>query len=587
MSYFDEHNLERIQWCCSLNLERYCINPLRGLYDEKDEYVVTWYENRLSLNNSNTFVEVTFINLTTPTYCDKSSGEERQSFFAIALPINYLHKIPFGSIWRRGRSKYKFQLEEYNVTFSNKRGLRYQALWQSGKYNPFEANIPHPFEADKYVHSSYLEYFKKDGNRLLVINQENDNLSYIIHPLHFFMAHYGYSSELKRILITYNWQKIKEKLRLDENPLTNNERPVILPRNLSEKDAIFLYHLKYDNYTKEVVSDVATKILLAKENNKQYRISCWHDQSISMSFYGIRLGDSVLCCQITGISQPQGEPINLLVPPIINRNKNKVDTENDEIEYRTVVHKREHDLEKLDIALNPVNNIVVADVIEKLQLLGEARQINKIQDTHEALKNNNTINLHYGEPTNFSVGEKFGRMGNTGIANCFYDIPNDNDSEGKSRLDTIWEHAKRLRSEIGANVYWYTPKCDFNQSDNFKLVSLDNACEQLGKNYPSSTLILTIKVYRRTFFIISFPERESGSGFSSIVYEPKNIQEFLVSNRENQNSNTLIKLLIEIISLDGISSDYIDSKNGRMAAFKHREGQNNNWVKNGINKLLD
>ena len=68
MSYFDENNLERVRWHCSLNLENYFSKPLRGFYNEKHEYVVTWYENRLPLNKSKTLVEVTFINLTNPTY---------------------------------------------------------------------------------------------------------------------------------------------------------------------------------------------------------------------------------------------------------------------------------------------------------------------------------------------------------------------------------------------------------------------------------------------------------------------------------------------------------------------------------------
>ena len=64
-----------------------------------------------------------------------------------------------------------------------------------------------------------------------------------------------------------------------------------------QKDAVFLYHLKYDAYTKTVVKDITTKIIFSKgQERPHYRIPCWHDKPIMLSFYGIELGNSVLCC---------------------------------------------------------------------------------------------------------------------------------------------------------------------------------------------------------------------------------------------------------------------------------------------------
>lgn len=39
MSFFDENNLEKVLWRCLLNLEKYFKKPLRGIYDENNEYV--------------------------------------------------------------------------------------------------------------------------------------------------------------------------------------------------------------------------------------------------------------------------------------------------------------------------------------------------------------------------------------------------------------------------------------------------------------------------------------------------------------------------------------------------------------------
>ena len=578
MSYFDENNLERVRWRCSLNFEK----PLRGFYHKEHEYVATWYENRLSLDKSKTLVEVTFINLTNPTYTNKKTGEEYQSFFKIALPINYLHKIPFGSIWKNGESEYKFKLKEFKVTFSKSKGLAYKALWM-------DKESPHPFEADKYVYPSYLRTFKGDGNRLLVIKPEGDSKSYIVHPLHFFMAHYGYSSELKRILITDSWSKIEKKLHLNES---FEEKGVFVPNNLSTKDAVFLYHLKHDAYTKAVVKDVTAKIIFSKgQENPNYLIPCWHDKPIMLSFYGIELGNSVLCCQITGISQPQGEPINLYYHSAIKTNKGGKGQKDVEPQYRTRKQEREHELEKLDIALDNVNNLVTAGVIEHLKLLGEERTINRIQLVQETEKGGKVKFLNYDEPENYGVGEKQGKTGLTGIANCFYDIPNTDEIKGKSRLDTVWEHAKRLCNEQGAKVYWYTPKLGFRENDKFTLVSLEEILDSLEQYYPAAALILRVDVQQRTFFVLSFPARneKENSGFSSVVYEPQNIQQFLSGEGDiYSRDENLFKLLIEIVSSEGVSSDYVDSKGGKMSLFRHVEAikTNNNWVWNGIKKLL-
>ena len=104
-------------------------------------------------------------------------------------------------------------------------------------------------------------------------------------------------------------------------------------------------------------------------------------------------------------------------------------------------------------------------------------------------------------------------------------------------------------------------------------------------------MILRVDVQRRTFFVLSFPARnqKENSGFSSVVYEPQNIQQFLSSKGNIQNRDeSLFKLFGEIVSSGGVNNDYIDSKNGKMSLFRHVEAQKtkNNWIWNGIEKLL-
>ncbi|AWX14724.1 hypothetical protein CEP48_00305 [Mergibacter septicus] len=83
--------------------------------------------------------------------------------------------------------------------------------------------------------------------------------------------------------------------------------------------------------------------------------------------------------------------------------------------------------------------------------------------------------------------------------------------EGIDRLETVWEHATRLRTVMDAKVHWYTPKRGLNESDNFTLISLQNIGDYLDKQYPPAVFLMMIFVPQkgkwRNFIVLSFPER--------------------------------------------------------------------------------
>ncbi|MBD1578014.1 hypothetical protein HC723_16630 [Vibrio sp. S11_S32] len=95
-----------------------------------------------------------------------------------------------------------------------------------------------------------------------------------------------------------------------------------------------------------------------------------------------------------------------------------------------------------------------------------------------------------------------------------------------------------------------------------------------------------LHINHQTLFVVSFSEKEKGSGFSSIVYKTDNVSLFLSGNSLNDSHYTLVRLLVDIVSLGVVESDYVDAQGGKMATFIHRQGANNNWVRNGISKLI-
>lgn len=540
MSYFTNSNLKRIALSSNVNLSKYFEDGQYGFYDKKHEYVVICYNYKLTAsirNDSRVFVEVVMVNLTEPTY--HKDGIEKQNQLIITAPINLLHKIPFGSIWKNGKCRERFEMEEFTIKFSA----------DTLQHKPLNLSEKHPFEYQYYIGKFEQKYFGQDKNNLLIVNQDK---SYIIHPLHFFMAHYGYSSEIKRMLSIYSYNELKEKLFID-----NSINAVVLPYNLTQRDAVFLWHLKYDEYTKIAVKSLSSQLYSARQDGKYYTIKPWHSQEIELSFRGICLGNSVLCCQITGISEPQGETIQVALANVEKSEQSAGVT-------KIMLISRKHKMEELDLALNPVNSLVTEEIKEKLGLLGEARTIIKTLFDKQ-IGDMDIQQIPFDTPSDYSVGEVYGH-GNTGLANCFYDT-----EENKSRLDIVWEHATRLRDD-GYTVEWFTPNLGFNESDDFKLVSLKKIAKALHKSHPVSALLIRLRKHGRVFMVINFGENESGSSMSGIVYEIGHCKDWS-------------DILIELVQV-GIDSDYIDSYKGKMAKFIHRCGKNNNWVLNGLKKLV-
>jgi len=64
------------------------------------------------------------------------------------------------------------------------------------------------------------------------------------------------------------------------------------------------------------------------------------------------------------------------------------------------------------------------------------------------------------------------------------------------------------------------------------------------------------------------------------------LQESIESFLNVQNDTGLSSILIHIAIMNGnISFDYIDSFKGKMVGFRHRDGKNNNWILNAIERI--
>lgn len=583
MDFIDIFGNQKISYRNSLSLKKIFEKNSDKLFKDF-EYVVVWYKKISNKSNDGKKqVEILFVNIST----------KKPSNFQISInvSINYLHKIKIGSIWINGSSKECFKNDVFDISMTedNYSITSFYEIRKNCSQQPF-------FESEYPINN--LSY---DKNKLIQINY-NDKI-FILHPLIFFIIHYGYSMEIKRVLLSYLWQhqdsNQESVLTLFNIPSSNNiilDNIVVLPKKLTIRDAIFLYHLKNDSYTQNRVKHIVNSARHALVNTTPTYdfypvIQPWHDQQIDLQITGIKLNESVIfCTSIIGISEPIGPDITLLMPPVYKKNIEEIEI-NKNAEEIAIKLRRKKELEKVLVDdSKKINNLHVATIKEKLGILGSSRTIHK---SYEIIENG--INKKYklidsDEPKDYSVGGGEGGEGNTGLADCFYDTNNATGDtySNDERLQKLWDHAQNLKENKKAMVHWFTFNKGFNDNLNFKTMSMSNCHLDDTTFYPNEVLIIRVIMNKNVYIVIDFaPEKNMStekemSKQGVVIKLQENIESFL----DIHNDTGLSSILIHIALMNGnISFDYIDSFKGKMVGFRHRDGKNNNWILNAIERI--
>lgn len=295
MNFIDIFSNERISYRNSLSLKNIFEKNPKKFY-KNNEYVVVWYK-KISNNNNDgkKLVEILFVNI---------SKKEPSNFqISFDLSINYLHKIKIGSIWVNGTSKEFFKNDVFNISMreDNYSIRSFNEIRKRETVPQFtEGDTVPPFTESAYPINNLLY----DKNKLILIDWKN--ITYILHPLTFFIVHYGYSMEIKRVLLSYLWKSFDNNqdsvLKLFNIPDSNNntfDNTVVLPKKLTIRDAIFLYHLKNDSYTQNRVKHVTNSARHALVNtDPSYDfypiIRPWHDQPIDLEITGIKRNNYIV-----------------------------------------------------------------------------------------------------------------------------------------------------------------------------------------------------------------------------------------------------------------------------------------------------
>lgn len=558
-----------------------------GWYFPTYEYVVVWYDEKLVFERKNTQakVRVKLVNLSKPLYNNDTS----LSTLYITIPINILHYFFIGSVWKNGEPIKQVRFNEYFVTANQeiKRGNDYER--DNVSYCYFSNTSPHHSLPDLYTIKSDSYHYKNDKNLLIKIQQGDKN--FIIHPLQLFSTHYGVSADIKRILTACEWsgyessKGVREYLKLDENePSLYAQKHVIVPKHFRKKDAIFLYHLKYDLDTQSKVKQLHQEFRISDSSDKDVKVPFWHNQPVQLKIHGIELGDTVLCVEIIGLNQPEGEDITCVIYRKEKSAQKDVESSKDE-EAILKRYKREIETENLfqKFANNEPNNRTAQAIKKQFEELGKVRIIKQKLVNSQNNNPNKTQAILPQEATEFGFGEHYGAEGNIGLAVCYLDSQAENQD---IRFYRLWEMAKDFAALNRGAAHWFTPNLGYRSDDNLVFLSLENELDFTGC-YPEIAFVIQVKVREETFYIVDFSQKSDDISISGIAYKADDDEDFISLN--NIEESKLSEILCEVISKEQLPTEYISEQNKldmKISTFKHPTAESSNWVYNAISKLV-
>ena len=538
------------------------------------EYVVVWYRriiNKSNRQNSAKLVEVVFNN----TY----NGFETTA----NIPLEFIPKMPIGSIWRNGRSNGHYDFNDYATLITeNATNLHYSNNYGINKQIEEDDAEEYVLKPEDYK----VKGLDKDASTLLVIDQNEHRI--IIHPLTFFLAHYGISKEINRILLTYSWSEVADRLNLEYPPMNHDRRVVVIPDRCSYFDAVFLHHLKYDEHTKRVAKEINERVLTDYHRPKSKtklsprgfaylkKIAPYHTGKIEITCKGIELSPNlVLCTQITGMSMPMGEEVHYAF-------ESKPRSNNPFEGSRTLTMKPMfHAINQQTViseALENAGNSITAVVVQKVITIGEIRKTIRDEDISldAALERlgDTVIPLDEPVPKTYATGDRIGHDKSIGMIRSL--IKSGLITQTNPDFRKLLEYAKNLRTDNRYPQY-NNMKIDC-YADGQYWGEVSNKVNKIADpDHILSIYVLRLIIHSKTYYILDCQTlsgiRKSGLGISKTDL----IADF----------GSIDQLLVEVFDKYGEVGlrELFKGRFKNVERYNHTQGKNTNWVSTVIDKL--
>ena len=185
-----------------------------------------------------------------------------------------------------------------------------------------------------------IDHFFSDRNKFYINPGQRENcISFslkdqeykelLVPCFEFLVRGYGLSTELPRILTTYDEAERHERL-YTPHPEEENTWTILIGDSLTSDDHVFIAYYKYSEYTQDAVrilfSSIAKHDDFTQRNHIYPKVMPWHEETRKIRVSGFCLPDTnaFLALTILGIELPDQTLIRR-VPKVIHRVKKPVD----------------------------------------------------------------------------------------------------------------------------------------------------------------------------------------------------------------------------------------------------------------------
>ena len=289
------------------------------LESNAEKFLMVWWYGALAKadrRNAQPKVHVAFRELLedyTPT----------DNFIFIDANITDLVSWPIGTVWHHERlvDYLPFEIREFDIDHTDFTHTYVQAYKRDEK----TGRIDH-FFSDKnkfYINPSQRE----NCISFSLTDQEYKEL--LVPCFEFLVRGYGLSTELPRILTTYDETERHERL-YTPHPEEENTWTILIGDSLTTDDHVFIAYYKYSKYTQDAVrilfSSIAKHDDFIQRNHIYPKVMPWHKETRKIRVSGFCIPDTnaFLALTILGIELPDQTLIRR-VPKVIHRIKKPVD----------------------------------------------------------------------------------------------------------------------------------------------------------------------------------------------------------------------------------------------------------------------
>lgn len=261
--------------------------------------VVVWWYERMSKNESAQsipYVEVVF------RYLDKF--DQLSGVTVAKIGLSRMGSFRLGTIWENRKCVAETYLGEdqtFSVDFT--RGAwEHMSVTGRHQHQFFREDYELRRSGSEEVLSDLLDFPLPDGKNLL------------IPCIEFLYRCYGSTSDMARILATYSWSEVLDKLyaHMDHEPETRLVQP---KPYIPDSDVPFLAAVQYDRYSQVAARSIHAQLDIAHDQGMatSVKVMPWFQGLAKIRARGrwINGGKTFLCLEVTGMSHPKHPPYDL------------------------------------------------------------------------------------------------------------------------------------------------------------------------------------------------------------------------------------------------------------------------------------